>query len=680
MNIPRTIISNETYQLAENFDTIKNTRGKIESIFDLLQHHLSLLKKMYDDTIRANQNGVFMFGLDSFHFQGKLLDVECDDLRRQFLLINNRMYCEYYKLYKLIVEYIQKQIPDSLRSSSSSGGADSNSGKRLHDMIKSTPKLPVYKDLEPYRVYPFPVVEEAHANILMALHGLHDHIQTRDKILTGHLRNQNLGLNINNFVSTMEYDINLIRVKVRLFESYLTFFHELHSKYLKHFSDKMNLLYTRMLSDVHFEEPTDSTTTTYAAAPMTMETTSTTTTTTTTNSLSLVKDGTDCLSSSISKAERGLVIDATPRSRSSSSLTPCESIPSPGPMTGEKRNMKQVFQKNVGKLMQGLRFLGNKSSNAPCATPTNTPQSTTANEEDVVSFSIVEESPVVAEESPLVVDESPLVVEETPLVVEESPLIIEETPSDVVEESPVVVEESPLGVEETPSVVVEESPLVVEESPLVVEETPSVVEETPSVVVEETPVVIEESPLVVEESPLVVEETPQVVEESPLVVEETPLVVEETPLVVEESPLVVEETPLVVEEPIEVAVQELCVIIDEIMTTGSLSASLIEDERQSVTSPLPSMERQPLASSSPSRKQEEDATSEKTESEIAFGIAVEVLVELADKATCTTEDNLSFGEADSELEEVESQPFAAVAEGEVEVTYAEVYETGETNQ
>jgi len=147
-------------------------------------------------------------------------------------------------------------------------------------------------------------------------------------------------------------------------------------------------------------------------------------------------------------------------------------------------------------------------------------------------------------------------------------------------------------------------------------------------------------------------------------------VVEESPLVVEESPLVVEETPSVVEEPIEVAVQELCVIIDEIMTTGSLSASLIEEERQPITS-----------SSSPSKKQEEDATSEKTESEIAFGIAVEVLVELADKATCTTEDNMSFGEADSELEEVESQPpFAAVAEGEVEVTYAEVYETGETNE
>ncbi len=671
MNIARTTITNETYQLAENFDTIKNTRGKIESIFDLLQHHLSLLKKMYDDTIRANQNGVFMFGLDSFHFQGKLLDVECDDLRRQFLLINNRMYCEYYKLYKLIVEYIQKQIPDSLRSSSSSGGADASSGKRLHDMIKSTPKLPVYKDLEPYRVYPFPVVEEAHANILMALHGLHDHIQTRDKILTGHLRNQNLGLNINNFVSTMEYDINLIRVKVRLFESYLTFFHELHSKYLKHFSDKMNLLYTRMLSDVHFEEPANSTiATTNAATHMTMETTCISSSTT--NSLSLAsplpaRERRPLEKSSTPRGEAVHDMNATPRSRSSSSLVPCESIPSPGPMTGDKRNMKQVFQKNVGKLMQGLRFLGNKSSAAPCATHTNTPQSTTANEEDVVSFSIVEESPVVAEESPVVAEETPLVVDESPLVVEETPLV-------VIEESPLVVDESPVVAEEIPLVVIEESPLVVEESP----------------------VVVDESPLVVEESPVVVDESLVVAEEIPLVViEETPVVIEETPVVIEETPLVVEKTPSVVEKPIEVAVQELCVIIDEIMTTGSLSASLIEEERQPMsqtTSPLRSedlssprsgAERQSVTffSSSPSRKQqEEDATSEKTESEIAFGIAVEVLVELADKATCTTEDNMSFGEADSELEEVESQPpFAAVAEGEVEVTYAEVYETGETN-
>lgn len=228
--------------LKSDFETIHSSRNTIESIFTLMERNLAILKSMYGEVIRQNKDSVFVFGLDSFYFQSKLLDVEFEDLKRQLLLISNRMYCEYYKLHKLVVEYVLKNIPE----------------KRLKHMIQST-TFPAYKELEPYRVYPFETVKEVHASIIALLHGIHEYIQTQELELEAHRKKQNIGLNINNFVVTFEYNVRLVQEKARLFESYLVFFHDLHSKRLKHFSDKMNLLYTRMVTDVHFDDATSTT-------------------------------------------------------------------------------------------------------------------------------------------------------------------------------------------------------------------------------------------------------------------------------------------------------------------------------------------------------------------------------------------------------------------------------------
>jgi hypothetical protein len=63
------------------------------------------LKVFYSEFIKDSKNAMFIFGLDSFHFQSKLIDIEYDEMKRMFLVINNRMYCEYFKLHKIIVEY-----------------------------------------------------------------------------------------------------------------------------------------------------------------------------------------------------------------------------------------------------------------------------------------------------------------------------------------------------------------------------------------------------------------------------------------------------------------------------------------------------------------------------------------------------------------------------------------------
>lgn len=226
-------------QLKGDFNKIKDIRDKITIIFTILEKHLHNLKDIYLSFATNNLQNLCIFGLDSFQFQSKLIDIEYEDMKRLFLAINNKMYCEYYKLYKIIVEYVKVNIIN----------------KKIQDII-DTNNFPIYKDLEPFKQYNFETTQEIHENIILLLYGIHDFIVNKDIELQLHKKKQQTGLNINNFVTTFNYNILMIREKGVLFISYIHFFHSLHTKYLQRFSMKMNLLYSQITHDINFNETT----------------------------------------------------------------------------------------------------------------------------------------------------------------------------------------------------------------------------------------------------------------------------------------------------------------------------------------------------------------------------------------------------------------------------------------
>jgi hypothetical protein len=192
-------------ELKKNFMIIKDKREKIMIIFSTLDGHLLNLKKMYSEFVENNKQNLFVFGLDSFQFQSKLIDIEFEDMKRLFLVINNRMYCEYYKLFKIISEYVKENIVDKI----------------THDLLKINNVFPVYKDLEPFKQYKFEMIQEIHENIILLLYGINEFIINKENELQIHKKKQEIGLNINNFVTTFNYNKNLVKEKGLLFISYI---------------------------------------------------------------------------------------------------------------------------------------------------------------------------------------------------------------------------------------------------------------------------------------------------------------------------------------------------------------------------------------------------------------------------------------------------------------------------
>jgi hypothetical protein len=227
-------------KLKSDFNNITSTRNNVKNVFDILQLRINKLKLFYSEFIKNNKSKLFIFGLDSFHFQNKLIDVEYDDMKRLFLAINNRMYCEYFKLYKIITEYIYENISD----------------KKITEIIKVN-NFPVYKDLEPFKEYSFEITTEIHENILIIVNSMISNLNTRENELNVHRGKQALGLNIDNFITTYNFELTVIKEKISMFLTYIEFFHKLHTKHLKRFSNKIQLMYTHITTDIKFDETID---------------------------------------------------------------------------------------------------------------------------------------------------------------------------------------------------------------------------------------------------------------------------------------------------------------------------------------------------------------------------------------------------------------------------------------
>jgi hypothetical protein len=224
-------------KLKSDFNDIINIRNTVKNVFDILQVRIDRLHQMHSEFIKTNKSEMFVFGLDSFHFQSKLIDIEYDDMRRLFLAINNRMYCEYFKLHKIIVDYISKNVFD----------------KKVSDLVKIN-NFPIYKDLEPFKEYKFETILDIHENILNLLGMLMSTLLNKENELSIHKRKQSLGLNIDNFITSFNFNINVMREKIMMFITYIEFFHKMHSKYLKRFSNKIQLMYTHISNDIKFDD------------------------------------------------------------------------------------------------------------------------------------------------------------------------------------------------------------------------------------------------------------------------------------------------------------------------------------------------------------------------------------------------------------------------------------------
>lgn len=209
-----------------SFDSMLALRQDTQSILHNLGAKISKLKETYNELLRAYECASDVFGIDSFYFQSSLLETEHANMSGLFNRIDNRVYCDYYSLHRLIVDYVRDNVRDAL----------------VVKKVTQIKPYPPYKSLEPTKTYPLGTVLDIQGSIMSAITELENYLASRETILATASKQSELGMNIDNLVLSQKYSNVLLRERIRMYWANIESFNTHHTKYFTRLHLKLQLL------------------------------------------------------------------------------------------------------------------------------------------------------------------------------------------------------------------------------------------------------------------------------------------------------------------------------------------------------------------------------------------------------------------------------------------------------
>lgn len=213
-----------------SFETLKETRLRIKQSFIEIDTIKSAIKQNYINYI--NQESDDFFGLDSFHFQNKAIELEYSNMLELYHFIDNRIYGDYYKLFIMISESLQSQLSSS----------------QLYKLkeLQHLSKYPKYKDLEPFKIYDFDLIHQIHQDIVLVITNVKEMVTENELAIREHQKHLNLGIQIDNYVINQNYMNQRLKMSNELHENYLQVFHNYHDNWLRKYYEKNRLFYKQI--------------------------------------------------------------------------------------------------------------------------------------------------------------------------------------------------------------------------------------------------------------------------------------------------------------------------------------------------------------------------------------------------------------------------------------------------
>jgi len=199
-----------------SFESVLSIRDDIICVFGILENKIHTLKELYESIVKTHNNSKeYTFGIDSFYFQNNLIETDYTHLQSIFNEIDNRIYCEYYNLYRIIKEYAEKDV----------------SVEKVKKSVNFTMHFKPYKHFDHTKTYCITEVREMHDAITSCISELESYLTAREAELVKDDAQSRQGLNIDNLVHTEMYKNFIIKAKIQMFYQYLGVFNVHHTKY-----------------------------------------------------------------------------------------------------------------------------------------------------------------------------------------------------------------------------------------------------------------------------------------------------------------------------------------------------------------------------------------------------------------------------------------------------------------
>lgn len=229
-----------TNEIALGFVKVKEVREVVKQKLHAIRDVKDAIRHTY--MAYVEKESADCFGLDSFLFQNRLIELEEDGIGKIHCYIDNRMYGDYFKLFGMIHDFLKANL-----------GA--NEFKNIKELAHSQ-QYPVYKDLDKFKVYDFDMVNQIHADIISVIEHMQAHHQAGARRIEESRQNLSYGMNIDNYVINQEHLNEHIQMKTRLFVKYLSTYHTYHHRMMTRFHERIDLFY-RQIDEHMIEEASE---------------------------------------------------------------------------------------------------------------------------------------------------------------------------------------------------------------------------------------------------------------------------------------------------------------------------------------------------------------------------------------------------------------------------------------
>ena len=220
----------------KEFDQILDLMKSIKKLSVKTKKSIGKVNELYIGLTQKTSDPVELFGLDFFNFQ---YEIYCKQYDNQLILLNflnNRIYGDYYKLYKLILMYVKNSV----------------SSESLKAIVESNSNLPKYDKLDDKVVYPEEVLKTINTFVLNVLDQIFTFYKEKMTQMNSKVKLSKKGFCIGNFVTTVKHKNEMIKHQVELYEGYIKFFNENHIKQLVLIKDRLQKIFDEISTDVNF--------------------------------------------------------------------------------------------------------------------------------------------------------------------------------------------------------------------------------------------------------------------------------------------------------------------------------------------------------------------------------------------------------------------------------------------
>ncbi len=224
-------------EVVRGFESLKALRTQVVETVDAVEQRVGALRKAHEALVATSPASACALGLDSLHFQVRLVSMELASLREMISAVENHLYYECMYLHRSIQSYAKSDIVD----------------KTARDRIVVEREYPAYKHLDGDAHYDFDVTVGLHAQLVASVQAMADYSDERAAEIEDEKGRTAQGLNIDSLVHSNSYVHALVTAKVDLFSNSLTAFNGHHAKYLRRIRDKAQLVLSAISKDVRMD-------------------------------------------------------------------------------------------------------------------------------------------------------------------------------------------------------------------------------------------------------------------------------------------------------------------------------------------------------------------------------------------------------------------------------------------